>query len=142
MRIAPQIYDDFFRVCCEEKVTVIEVSGSPATKYINMVHEAGVKIMHKVGAVRHAINIEKIGYDAVIAAGIEEGGHPLNDDVTTMVLTPVLSNQLKFRLLQLAALLMDGGWQPRFVWEPKLYLWQPDLLPPRNVKFMIIFGMN
>lgn len=44
--------------------------------------------MHKVGAVRHARNIEKIGYDAILAAGIEEGGHPLNDDVTTMVLTP------------------------------------------------------
>lgn len=87
-RITPETYDDFFRVCCEEKVAGIEVSGAPAVKYLPMVHEAGVKIMHKVGAVRHARNIEKLGYDAIIAAGIEEGGHPLNDDVTTMVLTP------------------------------------------------------
>lgn len=87
-RITPEIYDDWFRVCCEEQVTAIEVSGAPAKKYIPMVREAGVKIMHKVGAVRHAVNIEKMGYDAVLAAGIEEGGHPLNDDVTTMVLTP------------------------------------------------------
>lgn len=87
-RITPETYDDYFRICCEEKVTAIEVSGAPAIKYIDMVHDAGVKIMHKVGAVRHARNIEKIGYDAILAAGIEEGGHPLNDDVTTMVLTP------------------------------------------------------
>jgi len=38
--------------------------------------------------VRHAIHAEKVGYDGIYAAGIEEGGHPLNDDVTTMVLTP------------------------------------------------------
>lgn len=87
-RIKPETHDEWFRICCEEKVAVIEVSGALATKYMDMVHESGVKIMHKVGAVRHALNIEKIGYDAVIAAGIEEGGHPLNDDVTTMLLTP------------------------------------------------------
>jgi len=98
-RITPEIYDDFFRVCCEEKVTVIDISGAPAKKYINMVHEAGVKIMHKVGSVRHALNIEKLGYDAVIAAGAEEGGHPLDDDVTTMVLTPRMVESVKIPVI-------------------------------------------
>ena len=87
-RISENTYNDYFQVCCEEQVAAIEVSGTPAKKYIAMVHEAGIKIMHKVGAVRHAVNCQKLGYDAVFAAGIEEGGHPLNDDVSTMVLTP------------------------------------------------------
>lgn len=99
LRIKPETYDDYFRVCCEEKVTAIEVSGAPAAKYLPMVHEAGVKIMHKVGAVRHARNIEKLGYDAIIAAGIEEGGHPLNDDVTTMVLTPRIAESVKIPVI-------------------------------------------
>ncbi len=94
-RISTETYDDFFWVCCEEKVAGIEVSGAPARKYINEVHEAGVKILHKVGAVRHALNIEKLGYDGIIAAGIEEGGHPLNDDVTTMILTPRIAESVK-----------------------------------------------
>lgn len=98
-RISAETYDDYFRVCCEEKVTAIEVSGQPATKYIDMVYAAGVKIMHKVGAVRHARNIEKFGYDAVIAAGIEEGGHPLNDDVTTMVLTPRIAETVSIPVI-------------------------------------------
>ncbi|MGE5417300.1 MAG: NAD(P)H-dependent flavin oxidoreductase [Acidobacteriota bacterium] len=98
-RITPETYDDFFRVCAEEKVAAIEVSGAPATKYIDMVHKGGVKIMHKVGAVRHARNIEKYGYDAVIAAGIEEGGHPLNDDVTTMILTPRIAETVKIPII-------------------------------------------
>ncbi|HZK44139.1 MAG TPA: nitronate monooxygenase [Syntrophomonadaceae bacterium] len=88
MRFTDEIFDDFFKVCAEEKVEAIEVSGKPAVKYLDMLHKAGVKVMHKVGAVRHALNIDRYGYDAVIAAGIEEGGHPLSDDVTTMVLLP------------------------------------------------------
>lgn len=99
MRFTEEIYDDFFKVCAEEKVTAIEVSGRPAVKYLDMLHKAGVKVMHKVGSVRHALNIERYGYDAVIAAGIEEGGHPLNDDVTTMVLLPRIAESVKIPVI-------------------------------------------
>ncbi|HEX3012221.1 MAG TPA: nitronate monooxygenase [Syntrophomonadaceae bacterium] len=99
MRFTEAIFDDFFKVCAEEKVCAIEVSGRPAVKYLDMLHKAGVKVMHKVGSVRHALNIEKYGYDAVIAAGIEEGGHPLNDDVTTMVLLPRIAETVKIPVI-------------------------------------------
>jgi nitronate monooxygenase len=62
------------------RVTSPEVPGSsPAGGHQNL---------HKVGSVRHAKKIEELGYHGVFAAGIEEGGHPLNDDVSTMVLLP------------------------------------------------------
>lgn len=99
IRIPQERFDDYFRVCAEERVTAVEVSGAPATKYIDMLHKAGVKTMHKVGAVRHAKNIERFGYDAVIAAGIEEGGHPLNDDVATTVLTPKIAEAVSLPVL-------------------------------------------
>ncbi len=98
-RISEKTYDDYFQVCCEEKVAAIEVSGKPAVKYLDMVHKAGIRIMHKVGAVRHAVNCEKLGYDAVIAAGIEEGGHPLNDDVSSMVLTPRIAENVEIPVI-------------------------------------------
>ncbi len=98
-RITEKTFDEYFRVCCEEKVAAIEVSGAPARKYIEIVHDAGVMIMHKVGAVRHAVNCERLGYDAVIAAGIEEGGHPLNDDVSSMVLTPRMAETVKIPVI-------------------------------------------
>jgi NADH:quinone reductase (non-electrogenic) len=94
-RISPATYDDYFRVCCEERVAALEVSGSPAGRYLDQVHEAGIRIFHKVGAVRHALNIEKMGYDGIFAAGWEEGGHPLDDDVTTMVLTPRIAEAVQ-----------------------------------------------
>ena len=93
VRIAKDLHWDYFRVCCEEKVTAIDISGAPLDKYlgpeaIRQAHDAGVKLIHKVGAVKHAVHAQEAGYDAVIAAGFEEGGHPLNEDVTTMLLTP------------------------------------------------------
>lgn len=98
-RITEEVFDDFFRVCAEEKVANIEVSGMFATKYIPMLHEAGVKITHKVGAVRHAMKIERLGYDAVIVAGVEEGGHPLSDNVATTVLLPKVCESVKIPVL-------------------------------------------
>jgi len=95
VRITRELHQKYFQVCCEEKVAAIEVSGAPLDRYlrpeaISQAKEAGVKLIHKVGSVRHARHAEDAGYDAVIAAGFEEGGHPLDDDVTTMLLTPIV----------------------------------------------------
>ena len=99
IRITGEHHKMYLRVCTEEKVAGIEVSGAPIDRacgmeYIDMLKKAGVKLFHKVGAVRHALHAEKVGYDGVYAAGIEEGGHPLDDDVTTMVLTPRMVESL------------------------------------------------
>lgn len=93
MRITGEHHKMYLKVCAEEKVSGIEVSGMPIDKIggiemIEMLKKSGVKLFHKVGSVRHAKHAEKVGYDGIYAAGIEEGGHPLDDDVSTMILTP------------------------------------------------------
>ncbi len=93
VHITPEHHRMYLQVCAEEKIAGLEISGTPLDKavggeYIGMLKKAGVKLFHKVGSVRHAVHAEKAGYDGIYAAGIEEGGHPLDDDVTTMVLTP------------------------------------------------------
>ncbi len=100
VRITPEHHKMYVRVCAEEKVAGIEFSGTPLDKVAGMgaveaLKKAGVKMFHKVGAVRHALHAEKIGFDGIYAAGIEEGGHPLNDDVTTMILTPRMVASVK-----------------------------------------------
>ncbi len=100
VHITAEHHKMFLRVCADEKVAGLEISGTPLDKaagreYVDMLKKAGVKLFHKVGSVRHAVHAEKIGYDGIYAAGIEEGGHPLNDDVTTMVLTPRIVEAVK-----------------------------------------------
>ena len=72
-----------------------------------MLKKAGVKMFHKVGALRHALHAEKIGFDGIYAAGIEEGGHPLNDDVTSMVLTPKIAASVKIPVVTVGGI-ADG----------------------------------
>ncbi len=98
-------------ICAEEKIGGIEVSGTPLDKvgkqYMEMLRSAGVKMFHKVGSVRHAQHAEDVGYDGIYAAGIEEGGHPLNDDVTTMVLTPKIAETVKIPVVAVGGI-ADG----------------------------------
>ncbi|MBN1690832.1 MAG: nitronate monooxygenase [Dehalococcoidia bacterium] len=103
-RITKEMYQDWFDACVAEKVPAFEISGTPVDKFfgpdaIKRAHDAGCKFIHKLGSVRHAVHAEHAGYDAVIAAGVEEGGHPLMDDVTTMVLTPRMSESVKIPVI-------------------------------------------
>lgn len=104
VRITKELHQNYFQVCCEKGVAAIEISGAPLDRYlgadaIKQANKAGVKLIHKVGSVRHARHAEEAGYDAVIAAGFEEGGHPLSDDVTTMLLTPRISESVKIPVI-------------------------------------------
>ncbi len=93
IRLPIELLQDFFRVCCEKKVTAIEIAGAPVDtflgkEFIPMAKDSDVKVLHKVGTVKHAVHAEKVGYDAITMAGFEEGGFPHKDNVSTMVLVP------------------------------------------------------
>lgn len=112
LRITKTHHEIYVKVCAEEQVAGIEVSGTPLDRAvgpdaIETLKKAGVKLFHKVGSVRHAKHAEKVGYDGIYAAGIEEGGHPLNDDVTTMVLTPRIVDSIKIPVVTVGGI-ADG----------------------------------
>ena len=112
VRITPEHHKMYVKVCAEEKVNGIEFSGTPLDKVagmeaVEMLKKAGVKMFHKVGALRHALHAEKIGFDGIYAAGIEEGGHPLSDDVTSMVLTPKIASSVKIPVVTVGGI-ADG----------------------------------
>ncbi|MCB1666772.1 MAG: nitronate monooxygenase [Porticoccaceae bacterium] len=105
-------YKMYLRVCAEEKVPGVEVSGQPIDRAcsrneIDMLKNAGVKLFQKLGSLRHALHCEKVGYDGIYAAGFEEGGHPLNDDVTTMVLTPRIAEEVSIPVVTVGGI-ADG----------------------------------
>lgn len=112
VHITAEHHKMYLKVCAEEKVAGIEFSGTPLDKAVGVeavetLKNAGVKLFHKVGALRHARHAEKIGFDGIYAAGIEEGGHPLNDDVTTMVLTPRIAESVKLPVVTVGGI-ADG----------------------------------
>lgn len=113
VRITPEHHKMYVKVCAEERVAGIEFSGTPLDKVagmeaVDLLKKANVKMFHKVGALRHAAHAEKIGFDGIYAAGIEEGGHPLNDDVTSMVLTPRIVSSVKIPVVTVGGI--ADGW--------------------------------
>jgi nitronate monooxygenase len=112
VRITPEHHKMYVKICAEEKVAGIEFSGTPLDKAagmesVDLLKKAGVKMFHKVGAVRHALHAEHVGYDGIYAAGIEEGGHPLSDDVTSMVLTTRMVQSVKLPVVTVGGI-ADG----------------------------------
>jgi nitronate monooxygenase len=80
-----EVYVD---VVCEEGIRAVETAGRNPEPYLPKLKSAGVKVIHKVPAVKYAQKAESIGVDAVTIVGYECGGHPGLDEVTTLVKLP------------------------------------------------------
>jgi NADH:quinone reductase (non-electrogenic) len=60
----------------EEGVACVETAGASPEPLVPLLREAGIKILHKVPAVRYAISASRLPVDAIILVGAECGGHP------------------------------------------------------------------
>lgn len=78
--------EEVIQVVLEEKVSVITTGAGNPGKHIPKLKEAGIKTIPVVSAVALAKRLEKAGVDAMIAEGLECGGH--TGDITTMPLVP------------------------------------------------------
>ncbi len=79
---------EYIMVAIEEGVAVATTSAGDPSLYTGLLRDAGVKVLHLVGSVRHARRAVEAGVDAVIAEGFEAGGHNASDEITTMALVP------------------------------------------------------
>ena len=73
-------------VCIEEGVPVVTTGAGNPGPYMEKLKAAGIKVIPVVASVALAKRMEKIGADAVIAEGMEGGGHI--GTITTMSLVP------------------------------------------------------
>ncbi|MFD2205862.1 NAD(P)H-dependent flavin oxidoreductase [Kiloniella antarctica] len=68
--------DNLLSVVRDENVAVVETAGGNPGFIVPLMKEAGIKVIHKVPAVRFALSAERAGVDAIILVGAECGGHP------------------------------------------------------------------
>ena len=78
--------DEIAHLVCDEKVPVVTTGAGSPGKYIEMWKSHGIKVIPVVPSVAIAKRMEKFGADAVIAEGMESGGHI--GQTTTMSLVP------------------------------------------------------
>ena len=93
--LTPPDYPALFKVIIDSGVKVVETAGNNPAKYLPMLKEADVKVIHKCTAVRHALKAQSIGCDAVSVDGFECGGHPGEDDIPNFILLPRAAEELE-----------------------------------------------
>lgn len=85
MLLSPYV-DDVVDVVCEEGIKVLTTGAGSPGKYLERFKENDIKFIPVVPSVALAKRMEKSGADAVIAEGMESGGHV--GKLTTMALLP------------------------------------------------------
>ena len=88
-------YPGYIKAIVEGGVKIVETAGNNPQKWMPLLHEHGIKVIHKCTSVRHALKAEAIGCDAVSVDGFECGGHPGEDDVPNFILLPRAAEELK-----------------------------------------------
>jgi len=78
----------FCEVVVAEGVSVVETAGRSPKPLMPVLKDGGVKVIHKLTSVRHALSAQKLGVDAVTLIGYGSGGHIGNDNVASFVLLP------------------------------------------------------
>ena len=91
--------DEMREVAIEEGVPVVELTGPWAAEHGRRLKEAGVKWVHKVGAVRHAVAAERQGADAVIIVGLEGIGFKGPLQLPGLVAIPWAAKQIKVPII-------------------------------------------
>mgnify|MGYP002520644741 CR=1 FL=1 len=83
----PEI-DKLMEMIVSNGVKIVFTSAGSPKKYTQMLHDAGITVVHVVSSSKFAKKCEEAGVDAVVAEGFEAGGHNGREETTTMTLIP------------------------------------------------------
>lgn len=89
--------DEIAKVIVDEGVRVVTTGAGNPAKYMEMWKAAGVKVIPVIASVAMAKMMERGGADAVIAEGMESGGHI--GATTTMALVPQVADAVSIPVI-------------------------------------------
>jgi len=89
--------DEVAGIVMEEGVKVVTTGAGNPARFIPMWKEAGIKVIPIVASVAMAKLMERAGADAVVAEGMESGGHIGSS--TTMTLVPQVVDAVKIPVI-------------------------------------------
>ena len=89
--------DEVAKIVVEEGVRVVTTGAGNPGKYMELWKSAGVRVMPVVASVAMAKLMERAGADAVVAEGMESGGHI--GSTTTMALVPQVADAVEIPVI-------------------------------------------
>ena len=104
--------DEIAKIIAEEKVKVVTTGAGNPAKYMDMWKEAGVIVIPVVASVALAKLMERGGASAVIAEGMESGGHI--GAQTTMTLVPQVVDAVSIPVIAAGGIADNRGFNAAF----------------------------
>ena len=97
--LKPINYDAYIDVIIKNNIKIVETAGRNPEKYIKRFKEADIKVIHKCVSLKHAKKAEELGCDFISIDGFECAGHPGEDDITSLILIPLVSDVLRIPII-------------------------------------------
>jgi NADH:quinone reductase (non-electrogenic) len=97
--VTPPPYDEYRMAIIESGVKIVETAGSNPAPFLPLLHEHGIKVIHKCTSVRHAVKAQELGVDAISIDGFECAGHPGEDDLPGLVLVPAAADVIHIPMI-------------------------------------------
>ncbi len=98
----PMLYKhapDNIKVLLEEGVKIVFTSAGNPASFTPELKSKGLTVVHVVSSLKFAKKSEECGVDAVVAEGFEAGGHNGREEITTMVLVPMVAGGVKIPVI-------------------------------------------
>jgi len=91
--------DEVFKMIIDEGVKIVFTSAGNPAKWTPFLRQNGITVVHVVANLKFAKKCEEVGVDAIVAEGFEAGGHNGKEETTTMVLIPLIKEQISIPLI-------------------------------------------
>lgn len=112
MLLSPYV-DEIIQLVCDEGVKVVTTGAGNPGKYMDELNEHNIVLIPVVPSVAAAKRMEKIGAKAVIAEGMESGGHI--GKLTTMALVPQVADAVNIPVLAAGGIADERGMAAAFM---------------------------
>jgi enoyl-[acyl-carrier protein] reductase II len=91
--------DELIQVVIDENIKIVFTSAGNPKLYTPKLKAAGTTVVHVVSNTTFALKAQDAGVDAVVAEGVEAGGHNGLDQLTTMCLLPNVCNTVSIPVI-------------------------------------------
>jgi len=105
--------DDIIDLVIKEEVPVITTGAGNPGKHIDKLKEANIKVIPVVASASLAKRLERLGVDAVIAEGMECGGHI--GELTTMSIVPQVVDAIDIPVIAAGGIADGRGFAAAFM---------------------------
>lgn len=101
--------DELIKTCIDENIKIIFTSAGHPGKHIDILKKNNITVVHVVSNVKQAKKSEEIGCDAIVAEGVEAGGHNGSDEITTFCLIPQVVANINIPVIAAGGIVNGNG---------------------------------